>query len=213
MSFFLAKTWGNEKDEIVLVCHGIMTNAGSFDGLIPLLPSNFYYVCIDLPGHGKSSHFPPFFLIHSLDYILVYKLLVRYFKKNSYIFLGHSFGALNAQLFSRLYPQYVKKLIMIDVVISEPIETDTFKDYLLRAIDTVMKIHDRSSQSSSQPKYTYEEALDRIQNSHWGDPLPKEPAISLLNRFIEPFGKYTLMNFPKNIDLMKPFRDEISCEL
>lgn len=38
--------------------HGWQDNAGSFDTLIPLLPSNFSYLAIDLPGHGLSSHSP-----------------------------------------------------------------------------------------------------------------------------------------------------------
>ena len=43
-----------------LVCAGWLDNAGSFDGLIPLLslPSP-HVVAIDLPGHGLSSHRPP----------------------------------------------------------------------------------------------------------------------------------------------------------
>ena len=43
-----------------LVLAGWLDNAGSFDGLIPLLslPSP-HVVAIDLPGHGLSSHRPP----------------------------------------------------------------------------------------------------------------------------------------------------------
>ncbi|GLV33094.1 uncharacterized protein CBL_10441 [Carabus blaptoides fortunei] len=50
------KTWGNERDPIILVVHGWVDNAGSFDTLIPLLPTSYYYYCMDLPGHGRSSH-------------------------------------------------------------------------------------------------------------------------------------------------------------
>nr|CAH7753933.1 unnamed protein product [Callosobruchus chinensis] len=47
-----------------------MDNAGAFDNLIPLLPHKFRYVCIDLPGHGRSSHFPPHLPLHTLNFLL-----------------------------------------------------------------------------------------------------------------------------------------------
>lgn len=58
-----AKTWHEETDESkrVLLLHGWMDNAGSFDNIAPLLkhPDGLYMVALDLPGHGKSSQLPP----------------------------------------------------------------------------------------------------------------------------------------------------------
>jgi pimeloyl-ACP methyl ester carboxylesterase len=42
----------------VLAVHGWMDNAGTFDKLFPLLPRSLYIMAIEMPGHGRSSHFP-----------------------------------------------------------------------------------------------------------------------------------------------------------
>lgn len=58
-----AKTWHEETDESkrVLLLHGWMDNAGSFDNMVPKLKykDGLYIVALDLPGHGKSSQLPP----------------------------------------------------------------------------------------------------------------------------------------------------------
>lgn len=46
------KCWNSKIYEPVLVVHGLCENAGAFDRLLPLLSKYFYYVVIDLPGHG-----------------------------------------------------------------------------------------------------------------------------------------------------------------
>ncbi|ENN82990.1 hypothetical protein YQE_00647, partial [Dendroctonus ponderosae] len=68
-----------------------MDNAGSFDDLIPLLPK-YFYICIDLPGHGQSDPFPPILPIHSADYLLAIRVVVDYFQRDKYIYMGHSYG-------------------------------------------------------------------------------------------------------------------------
>ncbi|CAG7817538.1 unnamed protein product [Allacma fusca] len=52
------KTWGDVNGIPVLGLHGWTDNAGTFDRLAPLLPKSLYFVAIDLPGHGRSSHHP-----------------------------------------------------------------------------------------------------------------------------------------------------------
>ena len=53
-----------------LVLHGLLDNAGSFDGLAPLLTSalpRHSFLCLDYPGHGLSSHLPPGQMYHPLE--------------------------------------------------------------------------------------------------------------------------------------------------
>ena len=47
---FPAKVWGKPNDHPILALHGWQDNAGTFDNLIPLLPSDFYVVCLDFCG-------------------------------------------------------------------------------------------------------------------------------------------------------------------
>ena len=43
----------------MLGLHGWRDNSGTFDRIVPLLPPSFYFVAIDVQGHGFSSHLPP----------------------------------------------------------------------------------------------------------------------------------------------------------
>jgi alpha-beta hydrolase superfamily lysophospholipase len=50
--------------------HGLLDNAGSFEPLVQLLPPGHVLTCLDLPGHGRSSHLPPGTNYHLLDTLL-----------------------------------------------------------------------------------------------------------------------------------------------
>lgn len=54
----LGKWWGPRDKQPIIAIHGWQDNAGTFDPLIELLPTNLSILCIDLPGHGRSSHIP-----------------------------------------------------------------------------------------------------------------------------------------------------------
>lgn len=166
-----------------------MDNAGSFDNLIPLLPNHFYYICVDLPGHGKSSHFPPHLPIHSEDFLMPCLLLVKYFKKEKYIFMGHSYGGQIAFLFSSVYPQFVEKLVTLDVLPLYTIETNKTVEYLRGKIEKVVKIQEKLS-TGQPPSYTYEEALQRFCSTrYFGETLFKEAAEPMLKRSLIEKGK------------------------
>lgn len=50
--YIAGKWYGPDNVQPILMIHAWQDNAGSFDPLLPLLPSNFSYLAIDLPGHG-----------------------------------------------------------------------------------------------------------------------------------------------------------------
>ncbi|KAF7272248.1 hypothetical protein GWI33_014960 [Rhynchophorus ferrugineus] len=176
------KLWGDESNQAVLTVHGIMDNAGSFDTLIPLLPQEYFYICVDLPGHGKSSHFPPHLPIHSLDYIIVYQLVTKYFKRNKYIIMGHSYGGQLGLIFAQFYPELVDKLIMFDTVVLFPIPTDSLKFYMLEKFKLYLSIEDKLK-TGKAPQYTYEEALQRVMEGH-PPQISQEAAVGILKRML-----------------------------
>lgn len=180
-SLFLVKAWGNPKDTPVLAFHGVRDNAGTFDRLIEHLPSSFYYICIDLPGHGKSAHFPPYLPVHTINYIIVYKVVVNYFKNKQYIILGHSYGAQIGLLFTQLYPQYVLKLIMLDAVYLIPQFPNHFKSFITEQLEEHDRILNKVA-NGVPPSYTYEEALNRISESRYDVAIPLEAALPLFKR-------------------------------
>jgi len=106
--------WGERGVEPVIALHGLLDNAGSFERLAPLLdvPS---LLSLDLPGHGRSSHFPPGMVLHYLDHLLILRHLIRVQMGIERVnFLTHSFGSSLAYVYSALFPKDVGKCVLLD---------------------------------------------------------------------------------------------------
>lgn len=165
-----------------------MDNAGSFDGLIPLLSNSFYYICIDLPSHGRSSRIPPFLPINTIDFVMVYKVVLDYFKRGKYILIGHSYGAAIGQFFARFYPGYVEKIINIDCICLHYVDAKEFKEYTKTRFDALISMMQKQ-QTGTIPSYTEDELVEKIRTIRLSGPISREAAISIVSRAIEPVGK------------------------
>ncbi|KAB0798789.1 hypothetical protein PPYR_06669 [Photinus pyralis] len=176
------KAWGVETNTPVLTIHGVSDNVGSFDRLIPHLPDTFYYICIDLPGHGRSSPYPPYLLITALNTILTMKLVVDYLNRKEYIIMGHSWGGQCAILFTQLYPEYILKLVVLDCFYLFPIEAKNFKESLRTRIDGLIKLSKNTA--NRKPAYfTYNDAINKMIDGRFaGMVLSKEAAEPIANR-------------------------------
>ncbi|XP_058802008.1 serine hydrolase-like protein 2 isoform X2 [Phymastichus coffea] len=150
-----AKTWGNPQKTHILVVHGIMDNAGAFDRLIAQLPENFYYVCIDLPGHGLSSHFPSGLLLSYFSFVLTIRYVLDELKWDQTYYMGHSFGAHLGVLFSIIYPHRIQKLILIDGIIAVPYSNKDLINYIKDENNLVIE----ESKSNNPRLYTEEEVI------------------------------------------------------
>lgn len=117
-----AKVYGPPKEAKILMVHGIMDNAGTFDRLLQFLPQQYQYVCIDLPGHGFSSPFPPGIPLHFFDYVYSISLVLDALNWKTCIYIAHSFGAHIGTYFSVLYPGRLEKIIAIDGLIPLPLD-------------------------------------------------------------------------------------------
>ncbi|KAL1489938.1 hypothetical protein ABEB36_013863 [Hypothenemus hampei] len=200
------KLWGNPDDTPVLVVHGIMDNAGGFDKLIPLLPK-YFYICIDLPGHGRSDHFPPSLPIFTVNYILVYILTMNYFKKDKYIIMGHSYGGQLALLFARMYPERVEKLVLLDTIHYLTTSSNRYLDDLKHKFKEHF-ITEEKKKVRSPPRYTYEEVLAKVKQNR-PFPLTEDAAENLLKRSLIPLddGKYYLSTDQRLKYFINPIHD------
>lgn len=192
MYLFSAKSWGDPSKKTALVLHGRLDNAGSFDDFIPLLPDSFYYICLDLPGHGKSSHFPEYVLLNVFNFVIAIKLTADYLKQEKYVLISHSFGAAVSMLFSRLYPQYVEKIVSIDPLIA-PISADKFDQYLRKVFDENMDIEKKQA-TMKKPSYSEEEIIERVRNARWGEAISADAAKNMVDRSKVPAGKFSQNN-------------------
>lgn len=187
------KAWGDESNLPVVVLHGLGDNAGSFDRLMPFLPPSFYYMCVDLPSHGKSSPYPPYMFITAMDNIMTTKLIVDFVNRKKYIFIGHSWGGQTALLFAQLYPEYFIKLIVLDTFYLYPLTIPNFQEVLRMRVDGLIKTNEFAVRKQVV-YYTYEQAINKLMNNRLGGiKLNKESAEAIGNRAIVQEGdKYRL---------------------
>lgn len=97
-----------------LVCiHGWLDNAASFLPLSRALPS-YRWICIDLPGHGKSAYRPPGAIYHYVDYLGDLYRVLESLEYSSCTLVGHSLGAGIAAVYAAAFPDMVDQLVLID---------------------------------------------------------------------------------------------------
>ena len=102
-----------EGDPILMLHGGIYGYISEFSGLIDSLSVNYKVICLATRGHGKSyiGNEPFTYQQRAED---AYKLL-QHLKIDSSIVLGFSDGAFTGLKMAALYPNMVKKLIVIGV--------------------------------------------------------------------------------------------------
>ncbi|XP_011501030.1 PREDICTED: serine hydrolase-like protein [Ceratosolen solmsi marchali] len=149
------KAWGNIKNTGVLMVHGTLDNAGAFDRLVALLPHDFYYVSIDLPGHGFSSHYQNGIKLSFFTYVLAIKYVLDELQWKHAFYIGHSLGAQLGLFFSLIYPKRIQKLVLIDSIIPELI----VKDEIISRIKKEYEFISKKYKQNNLHHYTKEEVM------------------------------------------------------
>lgn len=108
-----AKIWGNPNGLPTLALHGWLDNAATFDKLAPLLP-NLYLIAIDLPGHGKSSHYAPESQVHFIDFVINTIKLANHLQWDKFALLGHSLGGAIASMLAGTVPNRITHVGIVD---------------------------------------------------------------------------------------------------
>jgi pimeloyl-ACP methyl ester carboxylesterase len=92
------KIWGDSANPPIVALHGWLDNANSFDPIAAYLHNDYYFIAIDLPGHGHSSHLPDYSNYHFIDAIFLIIKVLNELKLDKVHLLGHSMGACLASL-------------------------------------------------------------------------------------------------------------------
>uniref|UniRef100_A0A1B6MSG5 AB hydrolase-1 domain-containing protein n=1 Tax=Graphocephala atropunctata TaxID=36148 RepID=A0A1B6MSG5_9HEMI len=156
------KTFGEERSIPVLCVHGRNDNLETFSQLLPLLPDNLYYVCIDLPGHGKSSHAEKGYILDLIWFTMTVKRIVDSCNWSRLYYLGHSLGGQIGFLLAALFPELVVKLVIIDSLI----DAHTPPELLTRTLrnnlfESFLKLEKRSSLDEA-PTYSFVEFVQKM---------------------------------------------------
>uniref|UniRef100_A0A1B0CAF7 Putative conserved plasma membrane protein n=1 Tax=Lutzomyia longipalpis TaxID=7200 RepID=A0A1B0CAF7_LUTLO len=168
------KWWGPSDIRPILLIHGWLDNAGTFDTLIPLLPKDhFSYLAIDLPGHGLSSHIPEGMTYTHYDYVwTIYRIQNTYgWSKMSII--GHSLGGILAFLYAGLFPDRVDMIVTLDSL--KPITDSEFLIDMLRGQIARLTTEITNHRSiKTQPAYTKQELVERMRASTYDSVSPED---------------------------------------
>lgn len=177
------KWWGSKQMRPILLLHGWLDNAGSFDTLIPLLPMEFSYLAIDLPGHGLSSHYPDgcFYHINDMAAILEEIRLMHKWEKVSLI--GHSMGALITFIYAAIFPLQVDFVCALDTF--KPVSLAP-KDATFFASTRMRNLYVLNSKMGKFPTdYTYDDIKERIYTGSLKS-VDKDKVDILMKRGVKP---------------------------
>ena len=108
------KIWGKPENPPVIALHGWLDNANSFDFLADYLQEHYYFIAIDLPGHGHSSHLPAGSNYHFIDGVISIIHILDALQLDKVHLLGHSMGACLASLAGGVAPERFLSLALIE---------------------------------------------------------------------------------------------------
>lgn len=178
----------------MLALHGWQDNCGSFDRLIPLLPDEISVLAIDLPGHGKSSHYPKgmqYFLFW--DGIALIRRIVKYHKWSKLVLLGHSLGGALSFMYASCFntEEDTAKIIMLDIA------GPTVRDHVKLASQTADCIDKalmyETLPVSKMPCYDYNEMIDIVLHAYDGS-VDLDSVKVLMRRGMAPAPEYLNKN-------------------
>lgn len=157
------KWWGSQDIRPIILLHGWQDNAGSFDTLIPLLPSHLSYLALDLPGHGRSAHIPDAMNYNVLDYMFVLNDLKEQFQWPKISLIAHSMGSIASFLFTAIFPDKVDMVIALDTLKPQVLPGKMIVKLLQYRGERTLLADKRNRVSDPQkPLYEYDELIDRV---------------------------------------------------
>ncbi|GAB3800866.1 alpha/beta fold hydrolase [Virgibacillus kimchii] len=102
----------NGKPPILLI-HGLVASVYTFHKMMPLLEKHFSVIAIDLPGFGRSEKSVKF--INSYEnFAGIIADCIDYFNLKDVYLVGHSMGGQISLYTAKLFPEKVKKLILLN---------------------------------------------------------------------------------------------------
>lgn len=165
--FIAGKWYGDRNRQPILAFHGWQDNCGTFDRLIPLMPKTIPVLAIDLPGHGRSSHFPPGVQYHIFwDYIPVVRRIVKHFGWKKVKLMGHSLGGGLCFMYAASFPDEVSQYISIDLV--GPSVRDLKKNAAMTGAMIDKALAYETLPPSKLPCYSYDEMVTIAMDAYNG---------------------------------------------
>ena len=164
--------WGADGLPPLLLVHGGLDHARSWDWVARSLREHFHVYAMDLRGHGNSAWAPG--ATYSIaEHLLDIATLVDVLGAKSIHLIGHSLGGILTLIYSGLYPDRVRKVIAIEGL-GLPASHRIHKpapERLRAWIDSVRKLEDR--QPHNYPNLDAAVARMKEANPHLSDEVAR----------------------------------------
>ncbi len=106
-------SWGNAGQAPLLLLHGWLDNAATFDRLAPLL-GGWRIIALDFPGHGRSEHRPAGCNYHFVDFVADVVNAIDALELQRFVLVGHSLGANVAGFVAATIPEQISCLTLLE---------------------------------------------------------------------------------------------------
>ncbi|KAI6657737.1 Serine hydrolase-like protein [Oopsacas minuta] len=120
----------------VLMMHGILDNASSFDPLIKYFPQEMTLLSLDLAGHGFSDHYSEKLSYQYFSLLSDVIEVLRFLSWEKPILVGHSLGGVLAINIAAILPDKIGKIIILDGSYPPKIRYELFSAYMSRLYET-----------------------------------------------------------------------------
>jgi Predicted hydrolases or acyltransferases (alpha/beta hydrolase superfamily) len=129
-----------------------------------------------------------------MDYVLSLIRVLDHLQWKSCYYIGHSLGGQLGLYLCSLWPQRVKRLVLLDTVGPFYTKTNSYLSHNRLLLDNILRTEEQFS-SKKRPVYTYQEALDRIMTSRYSI-LTKEAAKIMIKRSLRKISDEGFMFTP-----------------
>ena len=100
------------KGPAIVLLHGFLENSSMWNKIAKVLSKKNRIICIDLLGHGKTENHG---YIHTMnEQAIMVKAVLKQLRLRKCILVGHSMGGYIALSFSKLFPEYVKGISLMN---------------------------------------------------------------------------------------------------
>jgi pimeloyl-ACP methyl ester carboxylesterase len=128
---------------VVVLLHGFLENNSMWNKIISKLSKNNRVITIDLLGHGKTENLS---YVHTMEeQAQMIKAILNSLKLRRYVVIGHSLGGYVALAFAELFPENIKKLVLMNsTALADTPEKKRNRDRAIKMVkqnkDTFIKI-------------------------------------------------------------------------
>lgn len=134
-----------------------------------MLNKELSYLAIDLPGHGKSTHYPKGMIYYLFwDGIVLIRRIAKYHNWSNLTLMGHSLGGALSFMYASIFNEEtdVTKLIMFDIAGPTVRDLNQLSEQSSVCIDRMLQYENYPI--SKIPCYNYEESIDVVVNAYDG---------------------------------------------